>query len=131
MSGLFEESIKGIREFFEDFWEEISDFWEDFIEHLLKKKPSPIKKIKKVRLYGTPVSVRPAYVFAERVESGLKIIFGFSILISGVIASFWGMTQLSELLKTLISTLIGRIVMSVIGLSYLVLGLWKILHLEE
>ena len=110
--------------------EEAEDFFDDFHEDIFKKKKIR-KHIRTVKLYGATVAVRPAYVFAERIESLLKVIFGFSILVSAVLASFWGFTRTSELLASLITSTIGRILMIVIGFSYFIVGLWKVLHLHK
>ena len=126
---------KSIADFIEDHFgntgEEFVDFVEDSFEHLFKKKKFKIKKLKKINLYGTLLSVRPAYAFAERVENLLKLIFGFSILISAIYSSFWGFTRTSELLEYLISSLFGRLFMIIIGSSYLIIGIWKTVHLRK
>lgn len=122
------------RKYFRKAWkelkEEAEDFFDDFYEDIFKKKKLH-KKLKTVKLYGANVAVRPAYLFAERIESSLKIVFGISIIISGVVASFWGFTRTSVLLGTLINSLLGRILMIVIGFSYFIIGLWKVLHLHK
>lgn len=118
-------------EFMEDFIEEMADFFEDIGETIFHKPPKTISKTRRIMLYGTSVAVRPAFAFAERIESSLKTIFGLSILISGIIASFWGYTGLSDLLDLLIHTIIGRIFMVIIGLSYMIIGLWKLSQLKK
>ena len=110
--------------------EEAEDFFDDFHEDIFKKKKIR-KHIRQVKLYGATVAVRPAYIFAERIESLLKVIFGFSILVSALLASFWGFTRTSVLLTTLITSTLGRILMIVIGFSYFIVGLWKVLHLHK
>ncbi|MBD3203477.1 hypothetical protein GF327_04235 [Candidatus Woesearchaeota archaeon] len=112
--------------------EEAEDFFEEFFEILGKKKKKlKFKKLKKIRLYGTFVAVRPAYVFAERLDNFLKMLFGFSIFISGFISYFWGFPRLSNLLEVLIGTFFGRIIIIVIGLSYFIMGLWKLVHIRQ
>jgi hypothetical protein len=108
--------------------EEAEDFFDDFLEGFPKK---PVHKLKPVRLYGASIMVRPAYVFAERVENILKFIFGVSITISALLAAFWGFTRTSELLETLIGSIAGRLFMLLIGLSYLIIGIWKLFNLHK
>ena len=109
----------------EELFEEAEDFFEDLFENIFVKRKFKFKKLKKIKLYGTIVAVRPAFLFAERIESLLKILFGFSILISGIIASFWGFTRLSDLMTALITSFVGRIII-IIGFSYFLLGIWKL-----
>jgi hypothetical protein len=118
-------------EFIKDFFEEAEDFFEEIIEIFFKKKKIKFKKLKKIKLYGTFMSVRPAYVFAERLDSFLKMIFGFSILVSGIITYFWGFTRLSDLLDTLIKSFFGRILIIIIGFSYFILGFWKVANIRS
>lgn len=118
--------VKYFRKAWEEFKEEAEDFFEDFFED---RKVG--RQLRNIKLYGAKVAVRPAYVFAERIESLLKLIIGFSILVSALIASFWGFTRTSELLSTLITSIVGRIIMIVIGFSYFIVGLWKVLHLHK
>ena len=114
---------------YKELLEEAEDFFDDFLEDVLDDRKIP--KLKKFNLYGAAVMVRPAYIFAERVENLLKVIFGFSMVASGVMATFLGFTRTSELLYALIDTIIGRVLMVVIGISYLIIGLWKILHIKN
>ena len=116
---------KGIREILE----EAEDFFKELFK-IFSKKKIKIKKFKKINLYGTMLAVRPAYIFAERLDNFLKIIFGFSIFISGFIAYFWGVTRLSELLDILIGTFFGRILIIIIGFSYFIMGLWKLANIR-
>ncbi len=115
--------------FFEEFIDEISDVFEDTFELLVHHKHSTPKVYKSTRVDGTLVKVRPAYLFAERIENSLKLIFGVSIMFSAVTASFVGFTSLSGLLEELIDTLWGKSVMIIIGASYTIIGLWKVLRL--
>lgn len=115
--------------FFEEILDEISDVFEDTCELLLHHKHSTPKKYKTTRIDGTIVKVRPAYLFAERVENSLKLIFGVSIMFSAVTASFVGFTSLSSLLEQLITSIWGKSVMILIGASYSIIGLWKVLRL--
>lgn len=105
--------------------EEFLDFFEDFIPH----HKSPTNKTRQIKIYGVLTAVRPAYAFAERVENALKVVFGISIIVSAVIASVWGFTSLSTLIDTLLQSIVGRIVISIIGISYVVVGSWKLLHI--
>lgn len=108
-----------MREFLSELWDEFDDFIGDLFDHLLKRRPKEPYQKKTDFIYGTLTSIRPAYLFAERVDNLLRILFGVSILISGVTASLSGFSSLSDLLKFLISTFYGRGVMLIIGLSYL------------
>ena len=122
--------VKYLRKAWEEILEEAEDFFDDFYEDIFKKRKAK-KQLRKVKFYGTDALVRPAYVFAERVENFLKIIFGISIFISGILATFVGFTRTSELLEILIKSTIGRILIVIIGFSYFILGLWKVLHLHK
>lgn len=115
----------------EELWDEIDDFFEDFWEHLTKKHPSKPKKEKVVLIDGTAKTVRPAYVFAQRVDNMLRIVFGASIIVSAITATFLGFQTLSDLLVFLIDSLIGRIIMLIIGICYFIIGLWKLMHLND
>lgn len=118
-----------LREFYEELGEETTDFFEDFWEHLSHQKPThPIHK-REVLINGVTTTVRPAYIFAERIDNFLKIIFGGSIIISAFTSSFLGFTKLSDLLEVLIFTFWGRMIMVLIGISYLIIALWKLMHL--
>jgi putative flippase GtrA len=75
--------------------------------------------------------VRPAYVFAERLENSLKILFVTSIFISTLISALWGFVSLGDLVKLLIQSILGRIIMIIIGFSYFLLGLWKLTHVKK
>jgi hypothetical protein len=116
-------------ELFEELFEEVEDFFEDFWEHVLRRQPKEPVKERRAVINGVAVAVRPAYIFAERVDNLLRIIFGLSILVSAITASFLGFSTLSDLLGILIFTWWGRIVMFAIGLSYFVIGIWKLMHI--
>ncbi len=108
--------------------------WADLFAVLGKAffgKKLRLKKLRKIELYGTVVMVRPAYVLAEKVVNLLKIIFGVSIIASGFVAAYWGVTRVSELISLLVTTTLGRIIIIVIGLSYLIVGLWKLANIHE
>ncbi len=117
--------------FASELWDEIDDFFEDLWEHLTdKKRTKPIQERQAV-INGTLLTVRPAYIFAERIDNLVKIVFGVSIMISAVTATFLGFQTLSDLLAVLINSLWGRTIMFFIGSSYLLIALWKILHLNK
>lgn len=120
---------KYLRKAWSEFIEEAQDFFEDFDEVFSRKRIN--KQVKQAKIYGTQAAVRPAYFFAEKIDNFLKIIFGFCIIVSGVLASFWGFTRTSELLTALILSIYGRIFMIVIGISYMILGSWKLLNLKK
>lgn len=116
-----------IAEVKEEFW----DFVEDYND-LIRKRPAreDVRK-KPVVMRGELTFVRPAYLFAERIDNLIKIVFGGSVLISGITATFIGFASLSGLVEVLIKTLPGRFAMIVIGLSYVVIAVWKTLHLNK
>lgn len=116
--------------FFAEIWDEAEDFFDDLGEHLLGRRRTRRIKERTVNLNGVMVRVRPAYLFAERLDNTLKLIFGVSICISAVTATFLGFSTLSQLLEALISNTGGRILMFVIGLSTLTTGIWKMIHLS-
>lgn len=120
-----------MKHFFEEVFDEAGDFFEDIWDHLLQKEDDHKKKQVTVVMNGTSVSVRPAYLFAERVDKVLLMIIGSSIFISAFSSSFLGFTKLSDLLDILIFTLLGRIIMAVIGGSYFLIAFWKLNHLGE
>lgn len=120
-----------MKELFDEIIEEAADFFEDLWEHLAHKplhKPSKQKHIVKD---GVMMTVRPAYAFAERVDNLLKLVFGVSIVISAITATYLGFASVTDLLKILIFSIPGRILLGVIGVSYMTLALWKLLHIEK
>lgn len=119
-----------MKDFFEELCDEASDFFEDLFELLGKTPPkNPVSKA--VILNGAVVMVRPAYLFAERVDAILRLVFGISIVVSAITASILGFPSLSELLKAMLFTVFGRMLMVVIGFSYLLIASWKLLHLRQ
>ena len=118
-------------EFLEEIWDEISDFFEDFWEHLSRQKAQESPRIKTAVVGGIQITVRPAFLFAERVDNLLKIIFGLSIAISAFTATFLGFSSLSDLLDVLITSIWGRTIMFIIGISYLITSIWKLFHLDK
>lgn len=120
-----------MREFWAEVKEEFWDFVEDFGDLLKKRPPRKDTKQKPVVVGGQLAFVRPAYLFAERVENAIKILFGVSVLLSAVTSTFVGFASLSGLVEALLKTLVGRVVLFIIGLSYLIVASWKILHLNQ
>ncbi len=118
---------KYLRKASKEFFEEAEDFFEDFFDLFSHKKLS--HNLKQVNWYGSTRLVRPAYIFAQKVENFLKVVFGVSIMVSALLATFWGVTRTSELLTGLITSLPGRIFMLLIGFSYLMIGIWKLFNL--
>lgn len=116
--------------FLEELWDEATDFFEDFLDHL-NRRPENVSKTKTTIVEGLEVKVRPAYLFAERIDNLLKIIFGFSVAVSAFTATFLGFSSLSQLIEVLTTSIPGRIAMFTIGLSYLVIAFWKLMHLEK
>lgn len=111
---------------FEEIWDEAKDFFEDIWEHLTEKDEEKHKDSAVVA-----ERTKLAYNFTERVDSLMKIVFGISILVSAVISSIWGFTTFSDLIKALIESVFGRIVLSIIGLSYLINGIWRMFHVKN
>lgn len=120
-----------MKDFFEELWDEFEDFVEDFYDHILKKPSKETYNKKTAVIDGKLATIRPAYLFAERVDNAIRILFGASIVISAVTSSFIGFSSLPELVQVLISTILGRVIMLVIGFSYLSIALWKIMHLNK
>lgn len=111
---------------FKEFIEEGKDFFEDIFEHLFQKNNHKEKDHTAV-LERT----RLAYLFTQRVDNLIKIIFGISILVSAIIASVWGVTAVGDLVRTLITSLFGRVVLIFIGISYIVNGIWRLFHAKS
>ncbi len=109
--------------------EEAADFFEDFGEFFFHIRRHP-RLARRVIVGGIATTVRPAYLFAERLDNLLKVIFGASITVSAITATFVGFTKLSDLLGVLIFTFWGRLLMAIIGLGYLLTALWRLLDLK-
>ena len=108
---------------FGEFFDDAGDFFEDIFEHFFerdetKKKSGP----------SLTERTRHAYHFTERVDSLMKMMFGASILVSAVVASVWGFASVGDLVKVFVESFIGRVALFVIGLSYVVNGLWRFFH---
>lgn len=118
-------------ELFSELIEEFQDFFEDYLEILGRQRKKPAAKSKILFVSGIKMTVRPAYLFAERIDNILKILFAISICVSALTASYLGFTGLSELLDLLITSWWGRSIMFVIGSAYLLIAFWKLMHLGE
>ena len=79
--------VKYLKKAWEEILEEAEDFFDDFYEDIFRKKKFNVK-IKQVKMYGTSIAVRPAYIFAQRIEGLLHFIIGISVFISAMYASF-------------------------------------------
>lgn len=108
---------------FEEIIEEAKDFFEDIFEHFFKKDHRKHKEAPEIAK-----RTHLAYQFTERVDSLMKIIFGFSISVSAIISTVWGFTAVGDMVRTLVNSWAGRIILIFIGISYLVNGLWRLLH---
>jgi hypothetical protein len=108
---------------FEEITEEAKDFFEDIFEHLFEKDEKKHKDsatvLKRTKL---------AYHFTERVDSLMKIIFGISILMSALVASVWGFTAVGDMVRALITNPLGRSALFLIGVSYMINGIWRLFH---
>lgn len=143
MSKTFKKLKKRVNELLEeiideseidDLFQNITEEAQDFFKSFFSKKKYTVKDIKElrlVRMYGFINLVRPAYIFAERIDNLLKVVFGISIIASAFVASFWGFTRLSELTEFLITSIGGRILMFIIGVSYLLIAVWKLIHIRD
>lgn len=120
-----------IKEFYEEIKEELIDFVEDYNDLIRKRPVREDVKQKPAVIGGELKLIRPAYLFAERVDNGIKILFGGSLLVSAATATFVGFASLSQLVDVLIKTWYGRLIMVIIGFSYLIVALWKTLHLNR
>lgn len=118
-----------MRDFFEEIWDEITDFFEDFSEQFFKK-PKKATESRTVLIGGVRRTVRPAYIFAERIDNLIKLVIGASITISAFTATFLGFASLSDLIDLLIKSFLGRTFMFFTGLSYLIIAFWKLSHLN-
>lgn len=108
---------------FEEIIDEGKDFFEDIFEHFFEKDEGKHKDKSLIQ-----ERTRMAYLFTERIDSLMKIIFGTSIFISAIVASLWGFTALGDLVKGLLTSFPGRTVLAVIGVSYLINGTWRLFH---
>lgn len=109
-----------------DFFEEAGDFFEDIFEHLFERDEEKRKK-------GVSLAERTkhAYHFTERVDSLMKMIFGGSIVVSAFIASAWGFASVGDVVRAFIDSWPGRIVLTIIGVSYFLNGLWRFFHSKK
>lgn len=120
-----------MKEFIEEIKEEFVDFIDDFGDLIKKRPPRKDIKQKPAVIGGQHMFIRPAYLFAERVDNAIKILFGVSVLLSAATSTFVGFASLSGLVEVLIETLAGRLLLIVIGFSYLIVAVWKTLHLNS
>jgi hypothetical protein len=110
--------------------EELFDFVEDVFEIFIHKHSHKNKNLRTVLLNGIVVSVRPAQIFAERIEGLLRMVMGISVLISAFLATSRGFLGLSDFIDFLVTSLFGRAVLFIVGVSYLILGIWKLGHIK-
>ena len=103
-----------------EIFEELEDYIEDILEMFLHKRFRKERPKRKIKEMGTDKYVRPAYIAAQRVEYLIKIIFAFSIMITAIVSTIWGVTSTSALLKVLLSSIAGRFAIFLVGLSYLI-----------
>src|SRR5688572_29412027 len=116
-----------MRELIAEIKEEFVDFIEDYTDLIRRRPAREGVKQKPADIRGQMTYIRPAYLFAECVDNGIKILFGLSVLISAVTSTFIGFASLSSLVEVLMETIYGRLLMVIIGLSYIVIALWKTL----
>lgn len=111
--------------------DEFTDFFEDLFEHFVHVKSKHEHKKRETVIGGAVVFVRPAYIFAERIDNLIKMIFGISVIVSSISASIYGFTSLSGFVSFFVESLTGRIMLFIVGLSYLLIATWKLLHLGK
>lgn len=109
-----------------EFFEEGADFFEDIFEHFFEHDEK-----RKKQGQSLTERTRHAYQFTERVDSFMKIVFGASIIVSAVIASVWGFASVSAVVEAFVSSFPGRFVLLIIGVSYLVNGVWRFFHSKK
>lgn len=119
-----------MRDFLAEIWDEAEDFFDDFGEFFFLRKRSRKINPRLITLNGVTTVVRPAYLFAERLDNLLKLVFGISMCISAITATFLGYSTLSQLLASLITNPFGRVIIFIIGLSTLTTGTWKLISLS-
>ncbi len=101
--------------------EEAKDFFEDIFEHLFEQE-------REKNTIAVHERTRLAYLFTERVDSFIKIIFGISILLSAIVASVWGFVAVGDMVRELVNSIFGRILLGFIGVCYLINGVWRFFH---
>lgn len=111
---------------FDEIFDEAKDFFEDIFEHFFEHDER--KKKHGNELYARTKS---AYHFTERIDSLMKIIFGVSIFVSAVVASVWGFASVSGMVEAFVSGWLGRIVLLLIGVSYMLNGVWRFFHSKK
>ncbi len=116
-----------MKEYFDDLIEDLSDLAEDIKEHLSMKplrRPHKIhRKVKKKVVR----SGRPAFALAERIRGVIYVIVSISIIYATIIAFTEGIAGLREIVIYLIRSWVGRIIALLIGIAYLIYGIWKII----
>jgi hypothetical protein len=110
---------------FAELADEGADFFEDLGEALFRRKRTREREPIRTNLYGTKTLVKPAYLFARRVNGLVKTVAGVSVLGSAIFATVWGYASTKDLMALLLDSLAGRIVAVVLGLSMLTVGLWE------
>jgi hypothetical protein len=124
---VFSVSMNGL---YAEIKEEALDFFEDFGEILFHFRRHP-RTFRQLNIGGLVTTVRPAYLFAERIDNCLKLIFAASIIVSACTASFVGFIKLSDLLEVLMFTTPGRVLMGCIGGASLITSLWRLLSIKD
>ncbi|MFH1404155.1 MAG: DUF1206 domain-containing protein [Candidatus Altiarchaeota archaeon] len=101
---------------------DLLDYMEDFKDHLVKKRKKAHKRMRK----GVGKKGRPAYALAERIRGVIYVIVGLSIAYSAFIGVVSGVTGMRDFASFMINNLVGRIIITSIGVAYLIHGTWKI-----
>lgn len=107
-------------------FEEAHDFFEDIYEHLFEREKSEQKSD-----FTILARTKRAYHFSERIDCVMKIIFGVSIFVTALISTIWGYVSVGELVEDLMSSIPGRIALGTIGISYMINGYWRYIHIGQ
>lgn len=103
--------------------EEAQDFFEDIIEHFQKPKGKGHRDspdiIRRTKL---------AYHFTERVDSLIKIVIGGSVIVSAIGSTAWGFASMGDLVRAFVDSWPGRMVLILLGISYVINGIWRFFH---
>lgn len=106
-----------------EFIDEFKDFFEDLYDHLFDKQ-----KLAQIDQQTLIARTQNAYHFTERFDGLMKMIFGLSVIISAIISAVWGFAGLGDIVKMLVTSLLGRFALVFIGTSYLINGYWRLIN---
>ena len=107
--------------YFSDLWDDFWDYLEDFSKHLFRWRWKSHKKTKK----ALNKRHRPLYSLAVKVRGLIYFTVGLSIIYTAYVGAVSGMTGVKDIVTFLITTWAGRLMITVIGISYIIHGGWK------